>query len=250
MSTRSSLKPIFWLTIVAWLITLVTTLIMRGEADWSRSMIRLQDLGFDYGGTSPIVALGLAGGQEGIDKLLPPHLKSGRHDRDVATAITQWDFAFIVGYASLFILLVLRQKKGALRSLQIGLVILGALLDVVENFELLAAIYRAPGWIPFLPKLLATAATVKWMALFLVFVLLGYAELTQSTYDTLPAFWRCLMGVLMLLGGVVGFWWMGGLHSGLLIQNGYAFAVASLAILPVRFFTPDGNWRHPVPEDT
>ncbi|MES2594623.1 MAG: hypothetical protein V4662_04780 [Verrucomicrobiota bacterium] len=249
MSNRSSLKPIFWLTILAWVLTLVTTLIMRGEADWSRAMIRLQDLGFDYGGTSPIVALGLAGGQDGIDKLLPPHLASGRHDRDVAASITLWDFGFIVGYASLFILLILRQKRGAWRLFQLGLVVFGALMDVVENLELLAAIFRGPDWVPFLPKLLAAAATVKWMTLFLVFLLLGYAELTQSTYSTLPAFWRCLMAVFMLLGGVVGLWWLGGINSGLLIQNGYAFGVVSLAILPVRFFTPDGNWYHPVDAD-
>lgn len=245
----SSRKPLFWLTLAAWILTVMSAVLIKNQEDWSLHMTRLRDLGFDYGGTSRIIALELAGDQASFDFMLPPRWEGGEedrkailNDRNVTAAMVKWDFPFIVGYTALFILLVLRQKPSRWRAFQISLAGLGALLDVVEDVQLLAAIGHAPGWVVFMPRLLIVAATAKWMSLFLLLVFLGYAELTQSTYRSLPAFWRCLTGMLMMVGGLAGSWWMGGVNSGLLIQNGFAFVMVALALMPVRFFMPDGRW--------
>jgi hypothetical protein len=244
MKSASSRKPLFWLTVAAWSATLLLALMMaRQESQWSLPMKRLKDLGFHHGGTSPVVALQLAGSQEIVNQMMPVQLATGRADRGNAIRLVQWDFPFIVGYASLFVLLALRVRHGRRRWLLISLAVFTGLCDLLENLQLLAAI-RSTSEKPdgFHPPLLVSAATLKWTALFLLITLTGYSELTQSTYRRLPAFWRCLSALLMLAGGVTGLLWCGGLNSGLLLQNGLAFVTGSLALFPLRFLLPDGKW--------
>lgn len=243
MKFFSSRKLLFWLTILAWILTVVMTWVIKDQENWSLHMTRLRDLGFDYGGTSPIIALELAENRQSIDRMLPEYLATSEGDRAVIAAMVKADYFYILGYASLLVLLVLRQKSSRWRTVQIALACSVALLDVAENLQLMAAIHSQGA----VPWLLAGSATAKWMIFFLVLMLVGYAELTQSTYRTLPAFWRCVSAMLMIVGGLAGCWWMGGLKSGLLIQNGYVFVMAALALLPVRFLMPDGRWC-PEPE--
>lgn len=246
MKPASSRKPLFWLTVIAWSITLLLALVMaRHEGRWSLPMKRLKDLGFHHGGTSPVVALQLAGSREIVNQMMPLELETGRADRANAIRMVRWDFPFIVGYASLFVLLALRVRPGRRRLLMITLAVFAGLCDLLENFQLLAAI-RSPSENPdgFHPSLLVTAATLKWTSLFVLITLTGYSELTQSTYRRLPSFWRCLSAMLMLAGGVTGLLWCGGVNSSLLLQNGLAFVAASLALFPLRFLLPDGKWCH------
>lgn len=244
MSPAPSRKPLFWLTVGAWAATLLLALVLaRQESRWSLPMKRLQDLGFHHGGTNPMVALQLAGSREIVEQMMPEKLDAGRADRANALRLVQWDFPFLVGYVSLFVLLAMRVRHGRRRWLLIGLAVFTGLCDVLENLQLLAAIRsttaNADG---FHPSLLVAAATLKWTVLFVLITLTGYSELTQSTYRKLPAFWRCVSALLMLTGGVTGLLWCGGLNSVLLLQNGLAFLAASFALFPLRFLLPDGKW--------
>lgn len=244
MNPAPARKPLFWLTVAAWAATLLLALVLaRQESRWSLPMKRMKDLGFHHGGTHPMVALQLSGSREIVEQMMPGNLDTGREDRANAHRLVQWDFPFLVGYVSLFVLLAMRIRHGRRRWLLISLALFTGSCDVLENLQLLAAIRsttdNSDG---FHPSLLLAAATLKWTVLFFLIMLTGYSELTQSTYRKLPAFWRCVSAVLMLTGGVTGLLWCGGLNSGLLLQNGLAFVVASFALFPLRFLLPDGKW--------
>jgi hypothetical protein len=217
----------------------------KADPTWSDSMIHSIKAGFHTGGTTPIMALQLADTLVELEGVLPD-TPDGEKDRRLAIAQVAADNGFIPAYTLLFILLILRGEASRWRLILLVLALGIGLADGMENRLLLAALesLRAPGpeIAPSLPMLWCCAA-LKWMGLFTLITCIGYQELTRPRKDVLPSILRCLMGLLLLCGGLTGLAWGFGKNSGLLIENGLVFMAAALILLPFLVWKPDTPWR-------
>lgn len=232
-------------TLLAWLMTLAFAGLMLSKMEWSDGMIHSIKAGFHTGGTSPILALELADSLPELEGVLP-ETPDGEKDRLMAIIQVAADYPFIIAYTTLFVLLLMRNDSGIARRLLLALALGIGVCDVMENGLLMSALEgmrkATPELMQSLP-ILWWCTACKWMGLFLLLTCLGYLELARTRTDVLPSVLRCLMGLLLLCGGLTGIAWGFGKNSGLLIENAMAFMAAALLFLPFLVWKPDAPWR-------
>jgi hypothetical protein len=229
------------LTWTAWFVVFAAAVWMDRAPDWSHTMNKRSDLGFQTNGRSPLLALQLASQRQDLIELLGEagqwQSPDQKQDCIAVRSQVQRDFLFIFGYVSLFILMGARHDACWWMS---GVALTIGLADVLENWLLLTAV-KETGVGLYNHTLLWWANVLKWMSTFAFAVWLGVMELLRRRNVRLTVVLRTLFGLLMITGGVVGLCWAFA-QNALVIENGFGFLIAALLLVPFWLWNPDTPW--------
>lgn len=245
-------NPLRWLTPLALLITMVLAYNVRNATHDTSPLLELrQQVGLPRGLEKLGLALQLARNQHDFDLIFadPDPAKRELLRKDLAheAEATHKDYYLILGYVALLVLLGLRTwiprapHPTWQRCLLVAMPLLAGLFDLFENRGLIAALNsyynndKAP-----LSFTFAMWSWMKWVTLFLNFILLGWSQLRVGDKPLVGSFLREAGGLLLCLAGGIG---LLSVKWPSYIPPAMEIAAFGLLLLGLMLFYPDTWWR-------
>lgn len=245
-------NPLRWLTPLALLITIALAINVRNATHDTSPVLELrQQVGLPRGLEKLGLALQLSRSQHDFDLIFSDPDPSKRevlrqdllHERNA----THKDYYLILGYVTLLVLLGMRTwipkapHPTWLRCTLVLLPLLAGLFDVFENRGLIAALesYHKSEKIP-VSFTFAAWSWMKWVTLFLNFILLGWSQLRVGDKPLVGSFLREASGLLLCLAGGIG---LLAVKWPSYIPPAMEIAGLALLLMGLMLFYPDTWWR-------
>lgn len=228
----SCLRCLTWL---AWLATVTVACFMQSKSEWSGQLQKAMALGFDSGGSGPLTGLTLANDYASFK------LAVLVEDIEKLKAILKLDSAFLTAYSVLLLCLAWRSASWLLRGGFLILILSTAVMDALENQRALVILDAFLQSVIPEPNGLWMASATKWTLFFATCLGLAVVEWWRPLTGGFKSGIRITICLLLGVGAITGLTWLI-FRNAIIIENGFAFAMAALALFPLWLWNPDEPW--------